>query len=163
MSARTPRRLDLWAPGRSPERPAHRNWPADGSGSPFHATATTWAGSITVHPVSRSSRTRPSGRTSTPVSFLFSAVANPIDPGAVQLDRARNRHAAFGLGRHRCLGSSLARMELRVALEEWLARYPEFELSDPSAVTWSAGQVRGPRTLPVAIGRAGRSQPPAGA
>jgi cytochrome P450 len=77
------------------------------------------------------------------------------NPGAVQLDRARNRHAAFGLGRHRCLGSNLARMELRVALEEWLARYPDFELSDAPAVTWSAGQVRGPRTLPVVIGRAG--------
>ncbi len=73
------------------------------------------------------------------------------DPAQVRLDRARNRHAAFGLGRHRCLGSNLARMELRVALEEWLARYPDFELSDPSAVTWSAGQVRGPRTLPVTI------------
>jgi Cytochrome P450 len=73
------------------------------------------------------------------------------NPDAVQLDRARNRHAAFGLGRHRCLGSSLARMELRVALEEWLARYPDFELADPSAVTWSSGQVRGPRTLPVTI------------
>ena len=71
--------------------------------------------------------------------------------GLVQLDRAANRHAAFGLGRHRCLGSNLARMELRVALEEWLARYPDFELSDPSAVTWSGGQVRGPRKLPVNI------------
>jgi cytochrome P450 len=47
-------------------------------------------------------------------------------------------------------------MELRVALEEWLARYPDFELSDPAAVTWSAGQVRGPRTLPVTIVRDGR-------
>ncbi len=73
------------------------------------------------------------------------------NPGVVQLDRARNRHAAFGLGRHRCLGSNLARMELRVALEEWLARYPDFELSDPAGVTWSGGQVRGPRTLPVNI------------
>jgi len=73
------------------------------------------------------------------------------NPDVVQLDRARNRHAAFGLGRHRCLGSHLARMELRVALEEWLARYPDFELADPAAVTWSGGQVRGPRTLPVRI------------
>ncbi|HET9969024.1 MAG TPA: cytochrome P450 [Streptosporangiaceae bacterium] len=73
------------------------------------------------------------------------------NPDVVQLDRARNRHAAFGLGRHRCLGSHLARMELRVALEEWLARYPDFKLADPGAVTWSGGQVRGPRTLPVAI------------
>jgi cytochrome P450 len=73
------------------------------------------------------------------------------NPDVVQLDRARNRHAAFGLGRHRCLGSNLARMELRVALEEWLARYPDFELANSSAVTWSGGQVRGPRTLPVTI------------
>jgi cytochrome P450 len=76
-------------------------------------------------------------------------------PELVQLDRARNRHAAFGLGRHRCLGSNLARMELRISLEEWLARYPDFELSDPAAVTWSAGQIRGPRTLPVTIVRNG--------
>ena len=77
-------------------------------------------------------------------------------PDLVQLDRARNRHAAFGLGRHRCLGSNLARMELRIALQQWLARYPDFELSDPAAVTWSAGQVRGPRALPVTIRQNGR-------
>ena len=73
------------------------------------------------------------------------------DPDVVRLDREQNRHAAFGLGIHRCLGSNLARMELRVALEEWMGRYPDFELSDPAGVTWSAGQVRGPRTLPVRI------------
>ncbi len=47
------------------------------------------------------------------------------------IDRARNRHAAFGLGIHRCLGSNLARLELRVALEEWMRRVPDFELADP--------------------------------
>jgi hypothetical protein len=73
------------------------------------------------------------------------------DAAEVIIDRAENRHAAFGLGIHRCLGSNLARMELRVALEEWLGRYPTFELVDPSLVTWSAGQVRGPRTLPVRV------------
>ena len=67
------------------------------------------------------------------------------------IDRQRNRHVAFGLGIHRCLGSNLARMELRVALEEWMARIPEFEVSDPAGVRWSTGQVRGPRTLPVRI------------
>ncbi len=69
----------------------------------------------------------------------------------VLIDRAENRHAAFGLGIHRCIGSNLARMELRVALEEWMKVYPEFSLADPSAVTWSAGQVRGPRTIPVRV------------
>ncbi len=73
------------------------------------------------------------------------------DADVVRLDRVGNRHAAFGLGRHRCLGSNLARMELRVALEEWLARYPGFELADPSAVVWSGGQIRGPRKLPVSV------------
>ena len=76
------------------------------------------------------------------------------DADKVLLDRTENRHAAFGLGIHRCLGSNLARMELRVALEEWMARYPEFDLADPTAVTWSAGQVRGPRTIPVRVGSA---------
>ncbi len=70
----------------------------------------------------------------------------------VVIDREVNRHAAFGLGIHRCVGSHLARMELRVALEVWLERIPEFSLADPSAVTWSAGQIRGPRALPLRIG-----------
>jgi hypothetical protein len=72
--------------------------------------------------------------------------------GEVVVDRAVNRHAAFGLGIHRCLGSHLARMELRVALAVWLERVPEFSLADPGAVTWSTGQIRGPRSLPVRIG-----------
>jgi cytochrome P450 len=70
----------------------------------------------------------------------------------VVIDRQVNRHAAFGLGIHRCVGSHLARMELRVALEVWLQRIPEFRLADPAAVTWSAGQIRGPRALPLRIG-----------
>jgi len=69
----------------------------------------------------------------------------------VVIDRQVNRHAAFGLGIHRCVGSHLARMELRVALEVWLERIPEFSLEDPAAVTWSAGQIRGPRALPLRI------------
>ena len=73
------------------------------------------------------------------------------DADKVVIDRVENRHAAFGLGIHRCLGSNLARMELTVAVEAWLARYPDFELTDPDAVTWSAGQVRGPRSIPVTI------------
>jgi cytochrome P450 len=67
------------------------------------------------------------------------------------IDRQRNRHVAFGLGIHRCIGSNLARMELTVGLDEWMKRIPDFELSDPAAVRWSTGQVRGPRSIPVRI------------
>jgi hypothetical protein len=74
------------------------------------------------------------------------------DADRVVLDRALNRHVAFGSGIHRCAGSNLARMELRIALEEWLARIPEFHLSDQAQVTWAGGQVRGPRILPVVFG-----------
>jgi cytochrome P450 len=74
------------------------------------------------------------------------------DPDRVVLDRAENRHVAFGVGIHRCAGSNLARMELRVALEEWLARMPEFRLAEGEEVTWAGGQVRGPRHLPVVVG-----------
>ncbi|MGN6472184.1 MAG: cytochrome P450 [Mycobacteriales bacterium] len=69
----------------------------------------------------------------------------------VVIDREVNKHAAFGLGIHRCVGSHLARMELRVALEVWLERFPQFSLEDPDAVHWSTGQVRGPRTLPLRV------------
>jgi len=67
----------------------------------------------------------------------------------VVLDRAVNRHVAFGTGIHRCAGSNLARMELTVALEEWLTRIPTFRLAEGADVTWAGGQVRGPRVLPV--------------
>jgi hypothetical protein len=67
------------------------------------------------------------------------------------IDRLENRHLAFGLGIHRCAGSNLARMELRVAIEEFIKRFPRFELADPEAVTWAPGQIRGPRNLPIRI------------
>jgi cytochrome P450 len=70
----------------------------------------------------------------------------------VVIDRQNNRHAAFGLGIHRCVGSNLARMEVRVAVEEWLKRIPEFRLDPSSPVTWSEGTVRGPRQLPILFG-----------
>ena len=72
--------------------------------------------------------------------------------GEVVIDREVNRHAAFGLGIHRCVGSHLARMALQVALDVWLARIPSFTLADPATVTWSTGQIRGPRHLPLRIG-----------
>jgi cytochrome P450 len=74
------------------------------------------------------------------------------DPDRVVIDRAQNRHVAFGLGIHRCIGSHLARMEITVALEEWISRIPEFGLAPNAIVTWSPGTVRGPRRLPLVFG-----------
>ena len=71
------------------------------------------------------------------------------DADRAVLDRRVNRHLAFGGGVHRCLGSNLARLELKVAIEEFVARFPEFELAGD--VRWSVGQIRGPRELPVRI------------
>src|SRR5262249_22001865 len=69
------------------------------------------------------------------------------DADKVIIDRKENRHAAFGRGIHRCVGSNLARMEMTVAVEEFLKRIPEFSLA--GKVTWSEGSVRGPRRLPL--------------
>ncbi|MDG2028947.1 MAG: cytochrome P450 [Acidimicrobiales bacterium] len=88
---------------------------------------------------------------------LLSFPAANRDPEAFEqadefiIDRQRNRHSAFGLGIHRCVGSNLARMEMAVALEEWMDAFPDFELADPAAVTWSTGQVRGPRSMPIRV------------
>jgi hypothetical protein len=68
--------------------------------------------------------------------------ANPDD---VLLDREHNDHIAFGAGVHRCLGVHIARMELRIGLEEFLAVVPDFELADPVDVEWKPGPIRGPK------------------
>jgi cytochrome P450 len=74
------------------------------------------------------------------------------NPDDVVIDRAENRHAAFGLGIHRCAGSNLARMEMQVAIEVWMQRFGDrFSLDDDAEVTWSGGQVRGPRQLPIRV------------
>jgi cytochrome P450 len=71
------------------------------------------------------------------------------DADKVIIDRQVNRHVAFGAGIHRCAGSNLARMEMRVAIEEFISRIPTFRLDPDGEVTWAGGQVRGPRTVPV--------------
>jgi cytochrome P450 len=86
---------------------------------------------------------------------LLSFPAGNRDPdhferaGEFVIDRKKNRHFAFGSGIHRCLGSNLARMEIRVALESFLQRIPTFTLEDAAAVSWTGGQVRGPRSVPI--------------
>jgi cytochrome P450 len=70
-------------------------------------------------------------------------------PEDVLLDRRPNKHLAFGVGPHRCIGAPLARLELEVALTEWLAAIPEFELRAGAAIGYSSGQVWGPHSVPV--------------
>lgn len=70
-------------------------------------------------------------------------------PDEVLIDRAHNRHVAFGVGIHRCAGSNLARMEMQVAIGEWLSALADFELDPHGELTFAGGQVRGPRNLPV--------------
>ena len=73
------------------------------------------------------------------------------DPDEVRLDRQSNRHAAFGLGVHRCIGSNLARLEMNIAIEMWVERFPQFELIRPDEVVYSHSTVRGPRRIPVKL------------
>ncbi|MCP5034046.1 MAG: cytochrome P450, partial [Actinomycetia bacterium] len=75
------------------------------------------------------------------------------NPGEFQIDRARNRHVAFGLGVHRCVGSNLARLEMQVGMQEWLRAFPNYSLDSTQETTWANGQVRGPRNIPVKLNR----------
>lgn len=60
------------------------------------------------------------------------------DADVVDFDREVNKHYTFGGGVHRCLGSHLARMELRVALEEWHARIPDYSLAPGTELIYDA-------------------------
>ena len=61
------------------------------------------------------------------------------DADQVRFDREVNRHIAFGGGVHRCLGSHLARLELRVALREWHKRIPEYEIAPDTTLVYTTG------------------------
>jgi cytochrome P450 len=52
------------------------------------------------------------------------------NPDSLQLERADNRHLAFGFGIHQCAGLSLARLEGRVAIGRFLERFPNYRLTD---------------------------------
>jgi cytochrome P450 len=82
---------------------------------------------------------------------LAAANLDPDVPGSQQVDlRRRDKsHLAFGGGPHRCLGSHLARMELRVVLREWHRRIPEYRLAPDVTVEWTPSSLRGIDSLPL--------------
>jgi cytochrome P450 len=71
------------------------------------------------------------------------------DPAAVDFHRSVNRHLAFGAGPHRCLGSHLARCELRVALEEFHRRIPDYRIEDGAVIRAHGGGAMGVDHLPL--------------
>lgn len=72
-------------------------------------------------------------------------------PDEYDMHRKIDRHVAFGFGKHLCLGAALARLETRIAFEELLTRYPDYELVEGSAVRGMTGNVRGLRRLQLAV------------
>ncbi len=71
------------------------------------------------------------------------------EPLDIDFSRTANVHATFGQGIHRCPGLLLGQVEIAIALEEWLARIPEFEIEDESAVVISGGAVARIDRLPL--------------
>ncbi len=76
------------------------------------------------------------------------AIDNPLQ---VDLDRVDNRHIAFAAGVHRCLGSHLARNELRVAIDQLHRRVADYWVPDGGSVEYEFAGVRQARSLPVAF------------
>jgi cytochrome P450 len=74
------------------------------------------------------------------------AFPEPLD---VNFDRARHTHIAFASGTHRCLGSHLARLELRLALEEFHRRIPEYAVAPDRPVVYDNVAVRAAKQLPL--------------
>ena len=72
------------------------------------------------------------------------------DPEYFDIHRDIERHVGFGFGIHLCVGAALARLETRIAFEELLARYPNYEVRQPMIRAYSSN-VRGLSNLPLAL------------
>jgi cytochrome P450 len=74
------------------------------------------------------------------------------DPDRFDIHRKVGHLRTFGLGTHYCLGASLARLEARVALEEFLRRFPRWEVDWDTVALSSTSTMRGWETLPISVG-----------
>ncbi|MBO0727981.1 MAG: cytochrome P450 [Acidimicrobiaceae bacterium] len=72
-------------------------------------------------------------------------------PDDVDLERPHFRHLSFGAGVHRCVGSNLARLQIRVAVEQLLTRLSPFSIPEGAVVQYSSLQARGPSSIPLAF------------
>jgi cytochrome P450 len=77
------------------------------------------------------------------------------DPDVFDVGRDTSGHVAFGVGVHHCLGASLARLEATVALQEIMARIPDFQVDDRGLERVHSGNVRGFRKVPITFTPAG--------
>ncbi|MFJ6573995.1 cytochrome P450 [Streptomyces sp. NPDC091292] len=77
------------------------------------------------------------------------------DPEVFDIHREIDRHVAFGFGRHLCLGAPLARLELRIAFEELLKRFPDFGMDESGITRVYNSNVRGLATLPLVVAKDG--------
>ena len=116
--------------------------------SPVQGLARTTTRDVELHGV-----TIPAGRK----TLLLYAAANRdprrygADADELDIGREPSQLLTFGQGAHHCIGNAAARIQVRVALEELLARIPRFEV-DLDAVTWAAGPyVRRPVTVPLEV------------
>ena len=74
------------------------------------------------------------------------------DPKRFDIHRRINQILTFGLGTHYCMGAALARLEAKIALEEFVARFPKWDVDVDNAVLSSTSTMRGWETLPVRVG-----------
>jgi cytochrome P450 len=81
------------------------------------------------------------------------------DPDKLDITRAHNNHLAFGAGPHRCIGRHLARLELRVALEEFLVRMPAVSIAPGADLRREMWPTYGPTSLPLIWDRSSRQVP----
>jgi cytochrome P450 len=72
-------------------------------------------------------------------------------PDEFDITRTNPRILAFGHGAHVCLGAAVARLEARVALQEFLARYPRYTVDDDAVEFLHSGNVQGPTSVPVTV------------